>query len=223
MTMLVLALGFFLGTTANGQDVERPERPPRLPEEREMALALSAAPPVVAEHAAVYVLDNRGYVKVRDGSNGYTCLVSRSDHVLDLTPVCHDASGTERMLPIALLREELRAAGRSDAEIKQTIAEGFLSGRFRAPRAGGISYMLSTEGYTYDAANKRKQPVPPHVMVYAPYFVNADLGFPDERLGEMARAGLPFMRYPGTPDAFIIMLTPQWATRGSGAENHHER
>jgi len=42
----------------------------------QVALAESAGPPVAAE-AAVYILGPSGYVKVREGRNGFTCLISR--------------------------------------------------------------------------------------------------------------------------------------------------
>ena len=43
--------------------------------QKEIALALSACPPSVASKAAVYVLDRAGYIKVRDGENGFTAIV----------------------------------------------------------------------------------------------------------------------------------------------------
>jgi hypothetical protein len=187
------------------------ERPPLLDPDREAALALSAAPPAVAADAAVYVLTATGYVKTRDGRNGYVCLVARSDHPLDLTPVCHDRNGAETLLPIAQRREELRATGATAEQIAAEIGRGFESGRFRAPQPGGISYMLSPQGYTWDAAAQVKRRVPPHLMVYAPYATNADLGFADACASEMARSGLPFMRNPGAPDGFIIILVPEGA------------
>src|SRR5262249_49370693 len=103
---------------------------------------------------------------------------------------------------------ELRARGLSEAEVRAEIAEGYRSGRFRAPKPGGISYMISTEGYTIDPKTGAKQVVPPHVMVYAPYMTNADLGIPAGRLTEMQRAGMPFMRGEGQPDGYIIIMAP---------------
>src|SRR5688572_23771705 len=45
--------------------------------EQEITLAESAAPAVVAREAAVYVFGKTGYERVRDGKNGFTCLVNR--------------------------------------------------------------------------------------------------------------------------------------------------
>src|SRR5262245_59042098 len=52
--------------------------PPLMERDREIALALSACPPAVADKAAVYVLGPSGYVKARDGCNGFTAIVQHS-------------------------------------------------------------------------------------------------------------------------------------------------
>jgi hypothetical protein len=94
---------------------ETPARTPLLPRAREIELAMSAAPPAVADNATIYVMEAAGYVKVRDGNKGYSCLVSRTEHPLELTPVCHDRNGTETVLPPAMLRADMRARGAGDA------------------------------------------------------------------------------------------------------------
>jgi hypothetical protein len=188
----------------------------------DFTLAVSAAPPAVSDRAAVWVLEKTGYRKAREGTNGYACLVSRGDHPLDLVPICHDANGVETLLPVTLRIGELRAAGKTEAEVKADIAEGWRTGRYRAPKPGGISYMLSTEGYTWNAARQRKDRIPPHVMVYAPYLRNTDLGIDPARVREIQQAGLPFVREEGTPHAFIIQLTPHWKPAVSqGGSGHH--
>lgn len=60
--------------------------------EKEIALALSSCPLPLASKAAVYVLDESGYVKMRDIENGFTAIVQRS---LPTTqePQCMDAEG----------------------------------------------------------------------------------------------------------------------------------
>jgi hypothetical protein len=48
------------------------------PRERQIELALSAAPTEVSSKAAVYILGAKGYEKAREGTNGFSCLVERS-------------------------------------------------------------------------------------------------------------------------------------------------
>ena len=59
--------------------------PELLSRKKEVALALSAAPEHLRRGAAVYALEQNGFVKVRDGSNGFTCIVNR-DHPLNQKP-----------------------------------------------------------------------------------------------------------------------------------------
>ena len=49
-----------------------------MPNEAELALAASAAPPNVAGKATFKVLTASGYRVEREGSNGFTCLVLRA-------------------------------------------------------------------------------------------------------------------------------------------------
>src|SRR5216684_961816 len=79
-----------------------------MPREQQIQLAMSAAPPQVSEHATVYVLTSRGYIKAREGTNGFSCLVERQ-FMGTLEPLCYDAEGSATTLQARLYREELRA------------------------------------------------------------------------------------------------------------------
>src|SRR5262249_19297838 len=57
----------------------------------QMALALSAGPPV-ADKAAVYVLGPKGYSKLKEGTNGFSCIVQR-ERLDEIAPQCFDAEG----------------------------------------------------------------------------------------------------------------------------------
>jgi len=174
---------------------------PLLPREREIGLALSAAPRYVAEKAAVLVLDRSGYVKVRDGTNGFTCLVER-DHPQSLYPFCYDAEGSATLLPVSLRMAELRMQGKTKAEIDRDIAEGYRSGKFRAPRRPGIAYMFSSEGRFPDPTSERVTGWAPHAMFYAPYLRRDEIGAPEQ--GNMVLR-LPTVANEGRPDAYIVV------------------
>src|SRR5262245_36829298 len=164
-----------LASTATGE-VTASQTPPLMDREKEIALALSACPPVVATGAAVYVLEKDGYVKVRESQNGFTAIVQHSLPT-SREPRCMDAEGTRTHLPRILKVAELRAEGKSRDEIKRFVAEGFASGLFKPPSRPGVDYMLSTENLvTIDEEKGTVVPFPPHVMFYAPYLTNADLG-----------------------------------------------
>jgi hypothetical protein len=148
--------------------------------------------------AAVYVLDKSGYVKVRDSQNGFTAIVQHSLPTSQ-EPQCMDAEGTRTFLPGMLKVAELRAQGKSLDEIKRFVADALAKGVFQPPTRPGIDYMLSTENLVPDD-NGVVAPFPPHVMFYAPYLTNADLGSEGQ-----AGGGPAFVAGAGTPYALIIV------------------
>lgn len=181
---------------------QRSGLPPLLPRDREVALALSAAPSYISGQATVYVLEASGYVRVREGSNGFTCLVVR-DYAQDLAPVCHDPEGTRTVVPRLLREADLRAQGKTEQQIREEINEGLRTGKYRVPQRLGVAYMLSQENRGFLPDLGRVVSVKPHVMFYAPYLRNEDIGakapkppdFPD----------YPFVMTEGQFNAYLIM------------------
>jgi hypothetical protein len=176
---------------------------PLMDRQKEIALALSACPPSVANQAAVYVLDRAGYIKVRNSENGFTAIVQ---HAVPTSqdPQCMDAEGTRTFLPRYLKIAEWRAQGKSAAEIKLLVADAFAKGIFQPPGKPGINYMLSTENLTPNARGE-VVPFPPHVMFYAPYLTNAELGVGGPLGSDGNPQGPAFVAGEGTPHALIIV------------------
>jgi hypothetical protein len=176
--------------------------PALFPRDKEIELALSAAPEHLRKGAGVYILERNGYVKVRESTNGFTCIVNR-DHPLSLKPVCFDAEGTATILPKILRVGELLMQGKPVSEIDAEIAEGFRTGKYISPRRAGVAYMLSGDIRNYNPHTGKVDSFPPHVMFYAPNLTNADLGTTQEALAK--DPSLPFVAYQG-PHGYIIML-----------------
>ena len=176
--------------------------PELLPRDKEIDLALSAAPEHLRKNAGVYVLEQRGFVKVRETTNGFTCIVNR-DHPLNQKPVCFDAEGTATILPKILRVGELLMQGKTMSEINSDIAEGFRTGKYISPRRAGVAYMLSGDIHNFNPRTGKVESFPPHVMFYAPNVTNADLGITAEALAK--DPSLPFIAYQG-PHGFIIVL-----------------
>src|SRR5277367_6053542 len=85
-----------------------------MPREQQITLAESAAPAEVSSKATVYILGPKGYEKVREGANGFSCLTERSFKGTTQTssaPACFDAEGSRSIMLAYLRREELRAEG----------------------------------------------------------------------------------------------------------------
>lgn len=166
------------------------------PETVQIALAESAAPAAVAADAAVYILGPAGYRKAREGRNGFTCLVSRQ-RLDTIEPECFDAEGTATVLPARLFVEARRAAGADAAAIDRELEEGYRNGRFSAPRKPGIVYMLSPHNYVFDPERRQVIHFPGHLMFYAPYATEKEVG---------SGPGAPYIVAPGTPHALMIVV-----------------
>lgn len=170
-----------------------------LPREERIKLAESAAPPEISGKATVYVLERTGYEKVRDGSNGFTCFVDRQNP-LNLEPTCFDSEGSSTTLQSRLFAEQQRAAGKTEEQIKTDIEQGYKSGKFKAPQKPGIVYMMSDAGYLLNPATHQLVRIPPHLMFYAPYATERDIGSPP------AVRGMPRIIREGQPDAVMIVI-----------------
>jgi hypothetical protein len=192
--------GFPAALSAQTALSDPPKIAPLLPREKEIALAESAAPPSISKNAALYVLEEKGYTKIRDGSNGFTCLVER-DLPLNIEPICYDEEGSATLVLAVIRKAELRRQGKSEDVVNADIGEGYASGRFRAPRRSGVAYMLSPDTRVFNPRTGATRALPPHLMFYAPYMKNSDIGIdqPDHT------GRLPFIVQDGQPDAFIIV------------------
>ena len=174
-----------------------------VPRERQIALAMSAAPPEVSSHATVYILGPKGHEKAREGTNGFSCFVGR--HFVKPTetsvePGCFDAEGTRTILMVRLREEELRANGKSEAEIKADVARGHKEGRFKDPSKPGLLYMMSSEN-RLPSGNGTTASFPPHMMFYAPNMTTKDIGF--DSPPQLEYMG---MTHPGAPDNLIVVV-----------------
>jgi hypothetical protein len=197
LALLLLGIG---AVGSNQSDTPKPAYDFSLPHEERIRLAKSAAPPEISDHATVYVLDKTGYAKVQDGSNGFSCFVDRQTP-FNLEPTCFDAEGSATTLQSRFFAEEQRVKGKSEDEIKAAIDDGYKTGRFHAPAKPGIVYMMSDQGVLFVAGKLIH--IPPHLMFYAPYATDKDIGSPPPA------ANMPRLIRPGQPDAVIIVIPGQ--------------
>jgi hypothetical protein len=213
-----------LSSGAAAQD--KPQEPARelhlidafSPRARQIELALSAAPIEVSSNAAVYVLGPKGYEKVRDGTNGFTCLIERSFSGTTQTssaPACFDAEGSRSIMVAYLRREELRAEGKSEVEIKDDIAKGYKDGRFKVPGPGFL-YMMSNENYVYNSESKKSGFVPPHLMFYAPYKTAKDVGYES-----VSPTMVPYLTGSGVgPESLLVVVADKPSHDDSSGDPH---
>src|SRR5215469_7324237 len=196
-----VVFGANLPTSAQQGELPKATYDFSLPREEKIKLAESAAPSEISGKATVYILERSGYLKVRDGSNGFTGFVDRQ-HPLNNEPMCFDAEGSATTFQSRLLAEDLRAKSKSEAEVTAAIEQGYRSGKFRAPQKPGIVYMMSDAGYIYIQQMNKMAHLPPHLMFYDPYATDKDIGSPP------SAANMPHLIRAGQPDAVIIVIPP---------------
>jgi hypothetical protein len=198
-TLVLAGLTLAINSFALAQDKPKPAYDFSLSREERVKLAESAAPPEISGKATVYVLERSGYVKVRDGENGFSCFVDRQTP-LNLEPTCFDAEGSATTLNARIFAEECRAKSEPEDRINAEIEAGYKSGKFLAPRKPGVVYMMSDSGVLYIAEKNLLIHIPPHLMFYAPYATDKDIGSPPPT------ANMPHLIRAGQPDAYIIVV-----------------
>lgn len=153
----------------------RPKQVPLFSRDLEIEFALNALPKQLRENATVLVLEPTGWTKAKEGTNAFTCLVTRQAG--DVVPICWDREGAKSVMSVAMDDSTMRLKGMTDPEVNRETAEGFKTGRYRAPSRAGVSYMLSPMRYKIDAQGKiTRTPPVPHVMFYAPNLTDEDIG-----------------------------------------------
>ena len=83
-----------------------------LPREERIKLAEGAAPPEISGKATVYLLERTGYVKVREGTNGFSCFVDRQTPLNLALPLLNSAFRVHLCFPdlaLLVLDGDLRA------------------------------------------------------------------------------------------------------------------
>jgi hypothetical protein len=194
--------GCVAGELASGQRAPSVSATPLMDQASEMQMALSAAPEYLRQHAGVYVLAKEGFRKVRESENGFNCLVGRQG-VNVKAPVCYDEEGSATTLKASLRYMLLVQQGHDEREVERLIDDEYRTGRLLAPRRAGIAYMLSPEFTAQDATTGATRVLyPPHVMIYAPYLKNSDLGVTAERVRSHSDV---WVLNEGRPDAYIIV------------------
>ena len=175
----------------------------------EIALAKSAAPPALADHATILVLTGHGYVTATQGTNGFVCAVERgwmsqyefpqfwNPHMRG--PLCYNPAAARTILPYTIRRTALVLAGRSKAEMSAAIRDGIDHHTLPHLEAGAMTYMMSKQQFL----NDRGKSWVPHLMFYFPRAAAAAWG--------ADLPGVPTMLNPQiqeSPEALSVIMEP---------------
>jgi hypothetical protein len=138
----------------------------------EIALARSAAPDSISQDAEVLVLGHSGYETAMKGKNGFVCIVARSwtAPINDpdfwnpklRAPICFNAAAARSYLPRTIKKTDLILAGRTKAEMIDTVAAAIDKNELPSTEPAAMCYMLSKQGYLSD----RDGHWHPHLMFF---------------------------------------------------------
>jgi len=186
-----------------------------MPRADEVALARSAAPAAVSDHATVLVLTAKGYVSAAQGSNGFVCLVERAWDSSFHAPTfwnpkirganCLNAAAARSVLPYFELRAKLALARHSQDEIKANMETALAAHQLPKLEPDSVSYMMSKHSYLTNSGGNLA-----HVMFFVPDFKSGALGenLPGSPLSVAGKLDL-------VPVSIVVVSTPQWSDGSS--------
>jgi hypothetical protein len=178
----------------------------------EIALARSAAPANISGGATIKVLTKSGYQVVREGDNGFVCMVMRGwtaptytpaqfrDIVYDATvhaPICFNPQASRIVMPYYELRSKLGMEGKTPDQIAEALQAAYVKGALPKRDEVSFAYMWSADQHLGPGIGHWH----PHMMVFSPYYENSMLG------GNEFGAPIPIVSDDaGTP--FAVVLIP---------------
>jgi hypothetical protein len=178
----VLMAGVFALAAAAGNDSMAPLSQYMMSPQAELALARSAAPASISDHATIVVLGTHGYTVAEKGQNGFTCIVERGwTQPFDApnfwgvemrAPICYNAAAAGTVLLYTFKRTEMALAGASKSQIHDRIVAAIASNALPTPAPSSMAYMMSKSQYLSDDAKAWYS----HVMVFEPMGDSANSG-----------------------------------------------
>jgi hypothetical protein len=197
---------------AQGQTQYLPLSQYLMPQEAEIALARSAAPANVSDHATIKVFTESGFEVAIEGDNGFVCMVMRAwaaptytpEPIRDFvyyaplrSPICFDSVAAQTMMPYYELRHQLGLQGKGPDEITQGIEAAYARDELPRMETVSFAYMWSADQDLGPGIGQWH----PHMMVFTPYYENSMLG------GNEFGGSLPFVSDDaGTP--FTVTVIP---------------
>jgi len=158
-----------------------------MPRDAELALARSAAPPNISDHATIKVLTRSGFTIAHQGDNGAVCMVMRGfsaptytpaqfrDLVYDATvraPICFTAPAAKVAMPYYELRTTLALEGKNPEQIAGALKTAYANGTLPHRDGMTMAYMWSAHQHLASGIGAWH----PHVMLFAPNYDNAMVG-----------------------------------------------
>ena len=160
----------------------------KMDRDTEIALARSAAPKAISDHATIKVLTQSGYQNAREGDNGFVCMVMRgftgapTFTPLEIrafltydsktrAPICLNPQAVRIVLPYYELRTTLAMKGKTAEQIAEAVQAAYTKGEIPKRTEASFAYMWSADQVLGPAGHWH-----PHIMLYLPNYENSMLG-----------------------------------------------
>jgi len=126
----------------------------------EIALARTAAPESISHDAEVLLLGRHGFETAVKGTNGFVCIVGRGwTSAADAdywnpkvrVPMCANAAAARSYLLRVTKETEWGLAGRTPAQMTESIASAIAKKELPPMEPGAMCYMMGKEGYGGDS------------------------------------------------------------------------
>jgi hypothetical protein len=191
-TFMSSSVAVLLGLSSMAVLAQEPKYPPlseyMMSQEAEVSLAKSAAPASISGHATIKVFTPSGYRVVHEGDNGFVCIVMRgftgaptytplpvrryiAYDPKTRAPICFDPQAARTVLPYYEFRNRLGLEGKTPEQIKEAVQAAYMNGEIPQRHEVSFAYMWSADQILGPAGHWH-----PHMMVFAPYYVNSMLG-----------------------------------------------
>jgi hypothetical protein len=191
----------------------------------EIALARSAAPESISRDAEVQVLGRHGFETAVKGKNGFVCIVGRgwtSAPDADFwnpkvrVPMCVNAPAARSYLVRFTKETEWGLAGRTQAQMTESIAAAIAKKETPPMESGAMCYMMGKQGYGGDSA--------PHWPSHLMFFYSDT----DAAIWGANLPGSPVIAVADPTEHLTQFVIPvqRWSDgteyrEGSVAEHHH--
>ena len=175
----------------------------------EIALALSAAPASITDGAAVFIMRDGNFVKVRDGSNGWACMVERDARVNGVAPMCYDPEGARTLMQESMLRTQLQARKLSNTAVQRELDAAYERGTLQHPKTSAMMYMMSSHQVLTTSEGDKLQIIGawhPHVMIYLPHATANQFA-----LGAQKQAGPVSVPFGDAAGVWMVIEVARWA------------
>jgi hypothetical protein len=180
--LFLLLIGFSVAA-ANAQQAKYPPLSEyMMARDAEIALAKSAGPDFVSEHATIKVFTASGFQIAHEGDNGYVCIVMRgftgaptftplpvrayiTYDAKTRAPICLDPLASRTILAYYELRTKLGLEGKTAEQIAEAVQAAYAKGEIPKRPEVCFAYMWSADQILGPAGHWH-----PHIMVYLPNY-----------------------------------------------------